>query len=199
MSKSIYIIGISGGFRQGNYDASAVILKDGEVIAGVEEERLSRVKHDPGTLPKRAINFCLEKANISINEINYVAYHHSSYENIKNNIENYFLFHFGICPEVFCVDHHSAHAACSYYLSGFNEANIITIDFSGDNKCTTLSHAVDNNITRKIPNEFRYIYSIITQYLGFQILSDEYKVMGLAAYGNMIKSSKKHLIKFKCW
>ena len=36
MSKSIYIIGISGGFRQGNYDASAVILKDGEVIAGVE-------------------------------------------------------------------------------------------------------------------------------------------------------------------
>ena len=48
------------GFRAGNMDSSAVILKDGEVIAGIEEERLSRVKHAPSSIPKRAINFLVQ-------------------------------------------------------------------------------------------------------------------------------------------
>ena len=83
-----YIIGISGGFRQGNLDPSAILLKDGELIAGVEEERLNRIKQSPGFLPRRSINFCLGKANIKISDVDYVAYHHSTYEGTEEELKN---------------------------------------------------------------------------------------------------------------
>ena len=187
-----YIIGISGGFRQGNLDPSAILLKDGELIAGVEEERLNRIKHSPGFIPRRSINFCLSNANIKIRDVDYVAYHHSTYEGTEEELKNYFIYNFGMSPKIVCVNHHEAHAACSYFLSDFKEANIITIDFSGDNICTTLNTAVQNQIKREVsyktPNSLGIFYSIITQYLGFQILTDEYKVMGLSAYGKQDKS-----------
>ncbi len=186
-NKPIYILGISGGFHSGNYDPSAALLKNGEVLAAVEEERLSRVKHAPGTFPRNSILFCLDFAGIQIQEIDYLVFHMNTYENIADDINNYMNFHFGYCPEVRCVDHHIAHAASTYYLSGFREANIITIDFSGDKICTTLNYGKDSKITRLekylTPNSLGIFYSLLTQYLGFKILSHEYKVMGLSAYG----------------
>ena len=182
-----YILGISGGFHEGNLDTSAVLLRNGKVIAGVEEERLSRIKHAAGTFPKRSVLFCLDYAGITIQDVDYLVFHMNTYENIEDNIINYMNFHFGHCPEVRCVDHHTAHAACTYYLSGFNEAKIITIDFSGDKICTTLNYGKGNKITPikryNTPNSLGIYYSILTQYLGFKILSHEYKVMGLSAYG----------------
>jgi carbamoyltransferase len=185
--KPIYILGISGGFREGNYDTSAVLLKNGEIIAGVEEERLSRIKHAPGTFPKRSIMYCLEEVGITIQKVDYIAFHMNTYKNIVRDINNYMNFHFGYCPKVKCVDHHTAHAASAYFLSGFEEANIITMDFTGDKVSTTLNYAEGDNIFRikeyRTPNSLGIFYAIITQFLGFRLLSHEYKVMGLSAYG----------------
>jgi len=182
-----YILGISGGFHEGNLDTSAVLLKNGAIVAGIEEERLSRVKHAPGTFPKRAIMFCLEYAGISINEVEYLAFHMSTYANITNQINDYMNFHFGYCPEVRCVDHHMAHAVSTYYLSGYDEAKIITIDFSGDKICTTLNYGKGDMVTRlkeyRTPDSLGIFYALLTQYLGFKMMSHEYKVMGLSGYG----------------
>lgn len=184
---AVYILGISGGFHEGNLDTAAVLLKNGTIIAGVEEERLSRVKHAPGTFPKRAIMFCLEYAGISIKEIDYLAFHMATYADIVEEINAYMNFHFGHCPEVKCVDHHMAHAVGTYYMSGYDEAKIITIDFSGDKICTTLNHGKGDTVTRlkeyRTPDSLGIFYALLTQYLGFKMMSHEYKVMGLSGYG----------------
>ena len=186
-SKPIYILGISGGFREGNYDTSAVLLKNGKIVAGVEEERLSRIKHAAGTFPKRSILYCLEEAGITIEKVDYIVFHMNTYKNIVSDINHYMNFHFGYCPEIKCVDHHTAHAASTYFLSGFGEANIITMDFSGDKLSTTLNYGKGNTISRvkeyRTPNSLGIFYAIMTQFLGFKLLSHEYKVMGLSAYG----------------
>src|SRR5512147_2891818 len=66
----MYILGISCYY----HDAAACILKDGELIAGALEERFSRKKHDDG-FPKLAIEFCLEQAGITVNDIDYAVFY----------------------------------------------------------------------------------------------------------------------------
>jgi carbamoyltransferase len=84
-------------------------------------------------------------------------------------------------------DHHLAHAASTYYASGFDEALVLTFDFSGDRRSTTVSVGRDGRLEPRAemrkPNSLGIYYSAVTQYLGFQRDSDEYKVMGMAAYG----------------
>lgn len=183
-----YILGISGGFHEGNLDTSAVLLKNGAIVAGVEEERLSRVKHAPCTFPKRAIMFCLEHEGISIRDVDYLAFHMATYANIVKEINDYMNFHFGYCPEVRCVDHHMAHAFGTFFMSGYDEAKIITIDFSGDKLCTTLNHGRGTTIKRlkeyRTPDSLGIFYALLTQHLGFKMMSHEYKVMGLSGYGS---------------
>ena len=184
---TMYILGISGGTRQGNQDGSACLLKDGQLIAAAEEERFLRVKFAPGQLPLRSIKFCLNYANISIKEVECVVFPGITYVDITKILESYFTHNFGHCPKIKLVDHHMAHAASVFYTSGFDEAMIFTADLSGDSKCTTLCYGKDDKITLlkefKRPNSLGIFYSMITQYLGFQRDSDEYKVMGLSSFG----------------
>ena len=111
-----------------------------------------------------------------------------TYKDITKILETYFTFNFGFCPKVKVVDHHMAHAASVFYTSGFDESMIITADLTGDGKSTTLCYGSDDKISVlrefKQPNSLGIFYSMITQYLGFQRDSDEYKVMGLSAYGD---------------
>jgi|MDTC01.1.fsa_nt_gb carbamoyltransferase len=186
MKKDTYVLGISGGFSIGNQDASAALIKNSEIVSAVEEERLVRVKHARGMFPKQSVQFCLSKAGITIKDVDYLAFHTDTYDNIIEDIKDYMNFHFGHCPEIKLVNHHMAHA-CMYLVSGFDEAKILTIDYSGDGICTTLNHGKGNKITRlkeyKTPNSLGIFYALITQFLGFKMDSDEYKVMGLSAYG----------------
>lgn len=183
----MYILGICGGIRHGNQDASASLLKNGKLIAAAEEERFIKVKFAPGVLPLQSIKFCLKFAKISIHDIDYVVFPGITYDNIHKILESFFNHHFGHCPKIKLVDHHMAHAASVYYSSGLNESMIFTADLSGDSKCTTLCHGIDDEIKIikefKRPNSLGIFYSIITQYLGFPRDSDEYKVMGLSSYG----------------
>ena len=98
-------------------------------------------------------------------------------------------------------DHHLSHIASSYYLSGFNEATGISIDGFGDFCSLAISKCKGKNINivarTFYPNSLGVFYEGITQILGFENYGDEYKVMGLSAYGNPKYQKKlENLIKF---
>ncbi|MCA9370748.1 MAG: carbamoyltransferase [Candidatus Peregrinibacteria bacterium] len=102
---------------------------------------------------------------------------------IPQNIEK----ELGYKGKVFYVQHHESHAASSFYCSGFDEAVIVTVDGVGEWATTTIGQGKGNDITLKkeihFPHSLGLLYSAITYYLGFKVNSAEYKVMGLAPYG----------------
>lgn len=181
------ILGLSGGIRSGNQDGAAALLVDGQLVAAVEEERLVGIKFANGLLPKHAIQFCLKQSGLSIQDIDLVVFVGATYDSFCEILSRFFVFHFGHAPKVVLVDHHTAHAASTYYGSGMDPAVIVTMDFSGDRKSTTVR--VGQHGQMKVlaeiekPDSLGIYYSAVTQYLGFQKDSDEYKVMGMAAYG----------------
>lgn len=185
----MYILGINGGFRQGYQDVSAVLIKDGEVIAAVEEERLTRVKFSAGKLPYLSIIEVLKIANISIQDVSIVAFHGSTWQpDFCFKIKQYFEQHFGYAPLVKLYHHHDCHTASTLYASNFTNALIFSYDGSGDGISFQVS-IWNNNILETIyrverPNSLGIYYSLITQYCGFTRDSDEYKLMGLSSYGN---------------
>lgn len=196
------ILGINGGFRAGYQDVSAVLIDNGKVIAAIEEERLSRIKHSAGRLPYLSTLEVLKIANITINDVDLIAYHGSTWEDeIDVRIRQYFESHFGYCPKIKRYHHHNCHAAASYYSSGFDEALIISMDNSGDG--VSLQIATGKNGKIEVlkrfdrPNSPGLFYSLITQYCGFTKDSDEYKLMGLAAYGNKTKFNFDWLINYE--
>ena len=91
-------------------------------------------------------------------------------------------------------NHHLSHAASCYYPSPFDDAAILTLDGVGEWTTTAIYLAEKNKITLKekidFPNSLGLLYSSFTQYLGFKINEDEYKVMGLAPYGKPIYKEK---------
>jgi carbamoyltransferase len=84
-------------------------------------------------------------------------------------------------------DHHLSHAASAFYCSGFHEALVIVADGSGERACTSVYTGNGKKLRRLsrtvLPHSLGFFYSFVTSHLGFEPFSDEYKVMGLAAYG----------------
>src|SRR5206468_1509303 len=85
------------------------------------------------------------------------------------------------------INHHLCHALSSYCMSGFDEAAVLVIDGRGAHEATTLWYGQGDDVklleTYDYPNSIGVFYAGITEMLGFHPLSDEWKVMGLAAYG----------------
>jgi carbamoyltransferase len=188
----MYILGINGGVRAGYQDVSAVLLKDGEVIYAIAEERLNRKKHSAGQLPFYAIKEALKFAKISMQDVSFVTTHGSTWgEEYEKVVEEYLRYSFGFSPKVIRIHHHIAHAASAYYGSGFDEAMILTMDASGDG--ISLQKAIGRKgkieIVEQFPrtNSLGIFYSIMTQFCGFTRDTDEYKLMGLAPYGDASK------------
>jgi len=185
----MYILGINGGVRMGYQDISAVLMKDGEVIAAIEEERLNRVKNSPNQLPERAIVEVLSIGGITIQDIDIVATHGSTWgDQYQEVLTGYFKNTFGSVPTIQRYHHHDCHSASAFYAAGYAEALVISIDGSGDGVCTQIS--IGNADGLKLlhrferPNSLGLFYSLITQYCGFKKDSDEYKLMGLSSYGD---------------
>ena len=90
-------------------------------------------------------------------------------------------------PPVYFYRHHLAHAASAYFASGMEQAHIIVVDGSGEDKCTTIFSAQGEEITQvetmQIPHSLGWFYQSITEWLGFTPNSHEGKTMALAAYG----------------
>lgn len=184
-----YILGINGGFGGGYQDPCACLYSDGKIIAAVEEERLNKVKFSTGYFPLLSIREVLDLAGISMQEVAQVAFHGISWgPQIETDVRNYFRHHFGHCPPLRRYHHHDAHAASSYFLSGFEEGLIITMDNSGDGVSSQVMAGKGGQLGLlkrwERPQSFGTFYSCITQLAGFRRDADEYKLMGLAPYGN---------------
>lgn len=201
------ILGLSAYF----HDSACCLLKDGVLVAAAQEERFSHRKHDP-SVPKMAFRYCLSEGNLSVNDIDCVAY----YENPAKKLDRQLWMILPTISEasafdvwrkskrpihdirkvlgyegpIQIVDHHQAHAASSYFFSGFPEAAILTVDGVGEWATTTYGHAQTNTINMleevHFPNSIGLLYSAITSYLGFAVNDGEYKVMGLAPYGKPV-------------
>lgn len=85
------------------------------------------------------------------------------------------------------ISHHLSHAAASYFTSPFNQAALLTLDGVGEWATTTYGYAKNDKIILEkqinFPHSLGLFYSAMTAYLGFAVNNDEYKVMGLSAYG----------------
>ena len=125
----------------------------------------------------------------------------------KNDLKD-FLYKNGFKGKIINVEHHISHLSSSLFVSGFNSSVGLTIDGFGD-FCSMESYLCESNKIKKIknvlfPHSLGIFYQAITQYLGFNKYGDEYKVMGLASYGDpryldefskIIKFSKKNYFK----
>ena len=201
---STNIIGISCFF----HDAACCLLKDGVLVAAVEEERFSRRKHDAG-IPKRAFNYCLEEGGLTIDQVDCIAYYEEPAKKLARQIwmmlpglpsekkvlarldprrpEREIREVLGYDGPIEYVGHHQAHAASSFYYSGFKEAAILTVDGVGEWDTTSFGRGNGGGLeifeTVEFPHSLGLLYSTITGYLGFEVNEGEYKVMGLAPYG----------------
>jgi carbamoyltransferase len=167
-------------------------MRDGRVIAAVEEERLNRVKHSAGQLPISSIKEVLRIANITIQDVAVVAFHGSTWQvEIEQVIQRHFESYFGFCPTIKRYHHHDCHAASSFFASGFAEALVVTIDGSGDGVSTQIAIGRNNKLEvveqYERPQSLGLFYSMMTQVCGFTRDADEYKLMGLSAYGDASK------------
>lgn len=187
-----YILGINGGVRPGYQDISAVLMQNGKIIAAVEEERLTRVKHIAGMLPVQSVKEVLKIGGIDIRDIALVGFHGSTWgDQIDQVLSKHFTTNFGYAPEIRRYHHHYCHAASTYYPSGYNNALVVTVDGSGDGISTQIliGEGKELKLLKRYerPQSLGMYYSMVTQFCGFTRDADEYKLMGLAAYGNPSK------------
>ena len=127
---------------------------------------------------------------------------------LKNYLENkFFIEHFiynkylkDYNGKIIFTHHHISHASSAFYPSPFKKATIITIDAIGEWSCSSIGLGDKEKISilkeQKYPHSLGFIYSAFTQFLGFKVNSDEFKVMGLAAYGeaNYVKKIKNKIL-----
>jgi len=211
----MYILGISCFY----HDASAALLKDGELVAAAQEERFTRKKHDT-SFPINAINYCLKSQNLTIKDIDYIGFYEKPllkferflYQHLEHFPKSYKVFLSSVPSwineklrilktikkklkykrNVFFIEHHLSHAA-SFLLSPFKKAAILTVDGVGEWTTTAYGVGEINNIKLmkeiKFPSSLGLLYSTITAYLGFSVNNSEYKVMGLSPYGDMTKTN----------
>lgn len=193
------ILGINGGVRPGYQDTSAVLTVNGEVIAAVEEERLNRIKHAPGQWPYLAILEVLKLGGIRIEEVDIVATHGSTWGDVyQQSLQEYFHHTFNHKPQIVRYHHHLCHAASTYFASGFDKALILTADSSGDGISLQIAIGTGNQVKvlEQLPRSasLGLFYSMMTQYCGFTRDTDEYKLMGLAPYGEAGKVDLSFLL-----
>ncbi|MCB0364452.1 MAG: carbamoyl transferase [Bdellovibrionaceae bacterium] len=196
------ILGINGGVRLGYQDISAVLVRDGRVIAAVEEERLNRIKNSPGQLPEQSILEVLKIAGVTIQDVDLVATHGETWGEVyEETLKGYFQFRFGHAPPIRRYHHHLCHAASAYYGSGFENSMILTLDSSGDGISTLLAVGKKGELTvermEERPNSLGMFYTALTQYCGFVRDRDEYKLMGLASYGQRGQIDLSWLLKWE--
>ena len=201
------IIGISYGY----HDSACCLLQNGRILAAAQEERFSRIKNDK-SFPATAFRYCLEHAGLTIADIDCVAFYEDPSQKLSRQlwmgmlpgvtldrraaIERLVLGRppleeidriAGYDGPIEIVDHHLSHAASAYLFSGFDEAAILTVDGVGEWATTTYNRAEGVEIQRleqvDFPHSLGLFYSAITGYLGFEVNEGEYKVMGLAPYG----------------
>ena len=185
----MYSLGISCYY----HDSAAALLKDGHVVAAVEEERFSRKKFDDG-FPKMAIDWCMKEANISPSDLDSVAFYDKPILKFERLLDNYIslaprgLYSFvdviprwlhrrlwikdeikrqvkGFNGKIIFPEHHMSHAAHAFYTSTFDESAILTIDGVGEWSTTSFGYGKNNSI--KLSDDIRWPHSLGLFYSAF--------------------------------
>ncbi|MGC2209393.1 MAG: carbamoyltransferase C-terminal domain-containing protein [Candidatus Korobacteraceae bacterium] len=189
------------------HDSAAALVIDGQLVAASAEERFSRKKHT-GDFPISAISWCLAEAGISIGEVDEIAhgFDYAPYQQIYSldpTTEKLYSEVFSReaflaqvernlpgfpAKRVHAVGHHLAHAASAFLTSGWEECLVLVIDAMGEVQGASAYLAGPGGLRTlcEMPatDSIGIIYSLVTLQLGFDFNADEYKIMGLAPYGN---------------
>ena len=200
------ILGISSFY----HDSGACLIDNGIIKAAVQEERFTRIKQD-NNFPYKSIEYCLQYANLTIDDIDHIVF----YENPKLKLDRILKTFLSYKPSKYnifgkviisqykrikflkkkfknikFVNHHQSHAASAFYPSPYDKAVIVTLDGVGEWDTASVGIGIDNKLkliqTLKFPDSLGFLYSAFTYYCGFKVNSGEYKLMGLAPYGNPI-------------
>ena len=206
------ILGISAFY----HDSAAALVVDGEIVAAAQEERFTRIKHDPG-FPSHAVGFCLQVAKLRAEDLDFVVFYEKPLVHFERLLETYIAY----APRGFrqflmsiplwlkqklhlpreldralggkykgryvFTEHHESHAASAFFPSPFEEAAILTLDGVGEWATASAGVGRGNRIELQkvihFPHSLGLLYSAFTYYTGFRVNSGEYKLMGLAPYG----------------
>jgi carbamoyltransferase len=168
------ILGLGGILK----DAACAVLKDGQLLAAVEERKVAR-QESPGLLPEAAIATALEVARLRAADVNCIALVRPFAQEIHLTLRSRFP-----SAQVLMVEHHAAHAASAYYPSPFDDATVLTLDRDGDFRSAARWRASGNQLHLEkdlyYPDSLGDLYSRVTQLLGFNAGSDEHKVQWLS-------------------
>lgn len=202
------------------HDATAALVSDGRIVAAIEEERLNRLKHT-NKLARHAIRAALQIAGLRVDQLDRFAYYGVE-DDLNVDLATYVLRRPSVRPvssvrdylasalsydleidvdpgRLVFVEHHVAHAASTYYPGPFSDALVVTLDGFGDRLSGTVWAGRGGRMERllDIPrrDSLGLLYLETTRYLGYALF-DEYKVMGLAAYGD--PSAYRHLFDGLC-
>jgi carbamoyltransferase len=181
------ILGIHGGVTLGQHEPSAALIVDGRIVASCEEERYLRIKSAYGLLPSYSIKACLDIGGIAPDDIDLVVCSGVTYDDFKARIADFLRHSFDIRAKLELVHHQEAHIAAAFYGSGYDRALCLSLDATGDGHSGFVVAADRSSgfqVLERIPtkNSLGYFYTMMTHYLGYSD-GDEYKVMGLAPYG----------------
>ncbi|WP_150267095.1 carbamoyltransferase [Paenibacillus tepidiphilus] len=197
-------LGISGS----GHDSAAVLITDGKVIAAVEQERLDRIKHSNKS-PIQAVRYCLGSNGLTLDDIDYIAVNYKEFS-INLNLQEQFLNN-PLQPDFYdlryyikrmlyealgqhvddskliFVSHNEAHAESAHAMSGFDDCLVLVTDGMGDDSAGMVQSRRNGKsetlYTIPVPLSLGNFYIQSIRYLGYGA-NDEYKVMGLAPYGD---------------
>ena len=212
-----FILGISAFY----HDSAAALIKNGKIIAAVQEERFSRKKHD-ASYPFHSVEYVLKEGQLNLTEVDYVVFYEKPFLKFERLLETYVAFaprgfksfsvsmplwlreklfqkkmlfselknhdeNFRDMNKIYFSEHHLSHAASAFYPSPFKDAAILTLDGVGEWATTTVAKGKNEDLEMlkeiHFPHSIGLLYSAFTYYTGFKVNSGEYKVMGLAPYG----------------
>lgn len=155
-------------------------------------------------MPVQAFRYCLEAGGLTVADLDAVAYYEEPVKKLSRQLwsgvvgldapgldpgrpERMIRRRLGVECSLLLYPHHLSHAASAFYFSGFDEAAVLTADGVGEWSTTSYARAGPDGIELleevEFPHSLGLLYSTITSYLGFRVNSGEYKVMGLAPYG----------------
>ncbi len=213
-----YILGVSSFY----HDSSACLFKNGELVFACEEEKFTGIKHD-SSFPSNTIEYIFNHYNIGYDDIEMVCYYEDLNIKLKRVLKNV-KKNFFTSPKyslkslvkilknksdvekhlkpfkgrVFYSDHHLAHQYYSFFTSNFERAICLSIDGVGEIDTLSFGLADDDGIEYhdlgKYPHSLGLYYSTMTSFLGFKPNEGEYKLMGLASYGN----PQEYIEKVRC-
>lgn len=237
------ILGISAFY----HDSAACLVIDGDITCAAQEERFTRVKHDP-SFPTQAIQYCLSEANLTLSDIDSVVFYDKPLLKFERLLETYLahapqgflsfarsmpiwlkekLYLKSVLrrelraiarsgndkessqaekselPELLFTEHHQSHAASAFYPSPFEESAVVCLDGVGEWTTSSIWQGQGSELIAKqeihFPHSLGLLYSAFTYYCGFRVNAGEYKLMGLAPYGEprYVDIIYQHLIDVK--